>query len=93
MINQKLETDEIAKKVATITSQIVGYPYKVRPSFTETIVWEVDANDELFERTMKRKYGVHSEIFAEVSKQRYREMQKEINMNVDLSSCIEKIKY
>jgi hypothetical protein len=87
---QDLKAKIIAKKVAAIATKIVGFPYLVRH---EAMAWEVSTDDALFERTMKRKYGSYSEIFAEVSKRRAKEMQKEIGMNVELSSAIERIKY
>jgi len=84
------ETNEMAQKVAVIATHIVGFPYKVDPSPAENASLEVFSDDALFKRKMEERFGPDFDVIK-VGFERYREMQKEIGMDLELSRSIDEI--
>jgi len=87
--NESQEIDNMAHSVASIVTKIVGFPYSVRLSPTETAMWEVFSDDQHYYRALKDKYGPGFDL-ASASNRR---IQKEIGMNFELSRSIDQIRY
>jgi len=84
--HQNLKKHETAKKVATIASQVIGFPYATRRSTEEGTVWEIFANSRLYHRILRKKYG--RDYYFPTKK-----VQREIGMNFDLSNSLGQVKY
>jgi hypothetical protein len=81
----------MAIKAASIITKIVGFPYKAKSSCIETTAWRIFSDEDLFERKMEERFGPNSDILK-VGFERYREIQKEIGMDLELSRSIYEIK-